>query len=101
MTTRGLHLASLYLTLQADTLRLDAFAEFDGLVMVGVTHNPKNAAGEQSPIKFCVPKKDRGAYTRAVAAFNAVMDEHAKGEAAKNRRRRERARHQRDPPRAP
>ena len=83
-----LHLASLFITLQTDTLRLDSFLAFDGNVYVGATHDADHQAHEQCPVLFLVCKKDRAAYTRAAAAFNEIMDAHDVAEAAKNARRR-------------
>lgn len=74
-----------FITIFADRLRLNAFEDL-GRFMVSVSANGEMR--EQSPVTFDLAKQDAPAFRRAVAAFNAIMDEHEAKLAKRNEKRR-------------
>ena len=74
-------------TISADRLRLGTYKDL-GYFYVALGGDADTLQPCFSPVEVNLPVKDRRAYERACAAFNAVMDEHQTREDARNERRR-------------
>ena len=78
-----------FATLFADHLRLGTYTDL-GRFHVGMAATADDIGASSSPVEVDLPVKDRRAYERACATFNAVMDEHQAREGARNERRQTR-----------
>ena len=73
-----------FITIFANRLRLNAYEDL-GRFLVSVSADGE--AREQSPVTFDLAKQDAPAFRRAVAAFNAILDEHEAKIVKRNERR--------------